>query len=310
MKKYLKRIVLLTEGMAVACVAYMGTGCGRNGAVAGEGFDIPASLVDRMRVSYNMVRNTMSGAAGSLDGEEMMALMRLGYGNAPEIAERARGDMVFADDGQSEEERRELWPFDVEAFEAALEASLGRDETGLYRQKDSEGGLFPFNPSMRGINEEMEQWAVRQLDASFTRVTPDIQEKISGEPVEEGEEGLMWAIPGDGGEYFAIERSDGAWALRTYLYILWDGKDKPTLLAEFYSFPNRKEAVAMRTVRHDSRSLNNMAVLYWRHRVFPMQFNPAEIREMLEIAQGDGVSCAKGNLAVLDAHIPEAAQAR
>ena len=53
-----------------------------------------------------------------------------------------------------------------------------------------------------------------------------------------------------------------------------------------------------------------MAVLYWRHRVFPMNFDPAEIKEMLEIAQRGGVSCAKGNLAVLDAHIPEAVQAR
>lgn len=310
MKKYLKRIVLLTGLLVVACGAFMAMGCARNGAVAEEEFDIPPSLVDRMRVSYNRVRNTMTGTAETFDGEEMMALMGLGYGNAPEIAERPRGEMIFATDGRSEEERRVLWPFDVEAFEATLEASLDRDEKGLLRLKDEEGGLFPFNPTMRWLNEEMERWAVRQLDASFTRVTPDIKAKISGEPAEEGEDVLMWAIPGPGDEYFAIERSDGAWALRTYLYILWDGKDKPTLLAEFYSFPNRKEAVAMRTALEDSRSMNNLAVFYWRHRIFPMQFNPAEIKAMLEIAQRDGISCAKANLAVLAAHIPEAPQAR
>lgn len=310
MKKYIKRIVLLTGGMAVACVAFMVTGCGRIGVAAEEGFDIPSSLVDRMRVSYNRVRNTMAGGPESLDGEEMMALMQLGYGNASEIAERPRGEMVFAADGRSEEERRELWPFDVEAFEATLEAELVRDEKGLYLKKAEEGDTFPFNPTMRWVNAEMEQWAIGQLDSAFTRMAPGVHAEMIGEPEEEGGEVLMWAIPGDGDEFFAIERSDGAWELRSYLYLLWDGKDRPTLFAEFYSFPSRKEAVAMRMARHDSRSLHNMAVLYWRHRVFPMQFNPEEIKKMLEIAQQDGVSCAKANLEVLNAHIPEAALSR
>ena len=285
-------------------------GCGRVGSVAEPGFDIPASLVDRMRVSYNLVRNKMTGGPENLDGEELMALMMLGYGNAPEIAERLRGEMVFTDDGLSEEERRELWPFDVEAFEATLEAELVRDEKGLYLKKAEEGDTFPFNPTMRWVNAEMEQWAVAQLDAAFTRMAPGVHAEMIGEPEEEGEEVPMWAIPGDGDEYFAIEGSDGAWNLRSYQYLIWDGKDSPTLFAEFYSFPSRKEAVAMRMARHDSRSLHNMAVLYWRHRVFPMQFNPEEIKKMLEIAQQDGVSCAKANLEVLNAHIPEAALSR
>lgn len=284
------------------------SGCGRNGgAAAGAGFDIPPSLIDRMRVSYNAERNRMAGSE-TLDGEEMMALMQLGYDNAPAIAERPRGDMAFADDGRSEEDRRRLWPFDVESFEATLEASLGRDEHGLYRLKDDEGGLFPFNPTMRWINEKMEQWAVQQFDAVFTRVNPAVYAQMTGEPEKTDDEMLMWSIPGNGSEFFAIERNEGAWNLRTYQYLCWDGDDRPTLFAEFYSFPTRKEAVAMRTARKDCRSLHNMAVLYWRHRVFPMQFNPVEIKEMLEIAQRGGVSCAKANLAALTAHIPEANQ--
>lgn len=308
MKNYLKRIV---GGLgAIACAVFVAAGCGRGGAGGEAEFDIPASLIDRMRVSYNLVRNKMTGGAENLDGEEMMALMMLGYGNAPEIAERPRGEMVFADDGLGEEERRELWPFDVEAFEATLEAELVRDEKGLYLKKDEEGDTAPFNPTMRWVNAELEQWAVAQLDAAFTRMAPGVHAEMTGEPEEEGEEIPMWAIPGDGGEYFAIERSDGAWAVRSYQYVLWDGKGKPTLFGEFHSFPSRKEAVAMRTARHDVRSLNNMAVLYWRHRVFPMNFDPAEIKEMLGIAQRMGVPCAKGNLAVLSAHIPEVDQER
>ncbi len=310
MKKCFKRVAVLAGVIAVAWGVFVATGCGRGGVGGEAGFDIPASLVDRMRVSYNLVRNKMTGGPENLDGEELMALMMLGYGNAPEIAERLRGEMVFTDDGLSEEERRELWPFDMEAFEATLEAELERDEKGLYRKKDAEGGTFPFNPTMRWINAELEQWAVGRLDAAFTRMAPGVHAKMTGEPEEEGEEIPMWAIPGDGGEYFAIERSDGAWEVRLYQYVLWDGKGKPTLLGEFYSFPSRKEAVAMRTARHDVRSLHNMAVLYWRHRVFPMHFNPAEIKEMLELAQQDGVSCAKANLTVLESHIPEANQGR
>ena len=131
MKTCFKRIAEMAGVLAIACAAFVAAGCGRGGGGGEAEFDIPASLVDRMRVSYNSVRNQMTGGAETLDGEEMMALMMLGYGNAPEIAERPRGEMVFTDDGLSEGERRELWPFDVEAFEATLEAELVRDEKGL-----------------------------------------------------------------------------------------------------------------------------------------------------------------------------------
>ena len=285
-------------------------GCGRSDTASESPFDIPPSLVEKMRVSYNIVRNKMAGTGASLDGEEMMAMLQLGYENAAAIAERPRGKMVFADDGRSEEERRQLWPFDVEAFEATLEASLVRDEEGLYHQKDDDGELFPFNPTMRGINTELEEWAVQQLDSVFMRVKPDIYAKMTGEVAKADEEIMMWAISNNGDEFFAIERNEGAWNLRSYQYILWDGKEPPAVFAEFNSFPNRKEGVTMRTARGDSRSLNNLAVLYWRHRVFPMQFNPEEIRELLEIAQSKKVACAKANLEVLNAHIPELKKTR
>ena len=279
-------------------------GCGRKDNAEMSAFDMPPSLVDRMRTSYNEVRNRKLGADGLLDGEEMMALMRLGYENATEIAGKPRGEMTFADDGRSEEERRKLWPFDVEAFEAKLEASLVRDEDGLYLLKDEDGELSPFNPTMRWVNAEMEKWAVQQLDLHFTRVKPDVHAKMTGEPAKAGEEIMTWAISPDGDEFFSIEENDGAWNLRSYQYIIWDGKDSPMVFAEFNSFPSRKEAVAMRTGRQDGRSLNNLAVLLWSHRIFPMQFDPGEIKWLLEVAQSKGVSCAKANLDVLHAHIP------
>ena len=142
MKKRFQCAVIWAVTIAVG-FGCLSTGCGRSDGSVESTFDIPPSLIDRMRVSYNTERNRMAGSE-TLDGEEMMALMQLGYDNAPAIAERPRGDMAFADDGRSEEGRRRLWPFDVESFEATLEASLGRDEHGLYCLKDDEGGLFPF----------------------------------------------------------------------------------------------------------------------------------------------------------------------
>ncbi|MBQ7652153.1 MAG: hypothetical protein IJS15_14420 [Victivallales bacterium] len=88
-------------------------GCGRKASVAEtdsgipaasvveSDFDIPPSLVDRMRNSYNIVRNKKLGLTNLLDGEEMMALLQLGYENGAAIAERPRGEMVFSDDGQT-----------------------------------------------------------------------------------------------------------------------------------------------------------------------------------------------------------------
>ena len=280
-------------------------GCERNETAVKSAFDIPPSLIDRMRTSYNNVRNKTLGVSASFDGEEMVALLKLGYENATEIAEKPRGEMSFADDGRSEEERRKLWPFDVEAFEAKLEASLVQDKEGLYLLKDEDGELTPFNPTMRWVNAEMEKWAVQQLDAHFTRVKPDVHAKITGKPVNADEEIMMWTLAPDGDEYFSIEESDGAWTPRSYQYIIWNGKDTPMICAEFNSFPSQKEAVTMRTGLQDSRSLNNLAVLYWRHRVFPLQFDPGEIKWLLEVAQSKGVACATENMNVLHAHIPE-----
>lgn len=57
-------------------------GCGGNDTIGESVFDIPPSIVDRMRVCYNSNRNKLTGSAASLDGDQMMALMHLGYGGA------------------------------------------------------------------------------------------------------------------------------------------------------------------------------------------------------------------------------------
>ena len=78
MKKYFKRFAMLIGVVAIAGAAFVAAGCGRGGAGGEADFDIPASLVDRMRVFCNAVRNKMAGGVETLDGEEMMALVMLG----------------------------------------------------------------------------------------------------------------------------------------------------------------------------------------------------------------------------------------
>ena len=306
--------------LAISVLLMVSAGCGKNAAESQGGFDIPPSLIYRMSQAYNESRNKMMKIEGLLDGEEMVALMQQGFRNGYEIAARPRGDMVFADDGIGDEERKKLWPFDVESFEATLEAQMGRDENGLFgRKSEGDNELEACNPTFRWINAEMEEWAVKQLDAAFPRMDNEIFSTMFGEEDDDGEEGdeedrektkednLAWIIAKNRGqiECFRITRCDGAWANREYHYFLWNGKDNPSLYASFDSFPNRKEAATMRAWRTNPAALNNLAVLYWRHRIFRLGFDPAEIRAMLELAARDGVSCAKQNISVLLAHIPE-----
>ena len=214
--------------------------------------------------------------------------------------------MSFADDGLTDERRRQLWPFDFESFEKTLEAEMERDEHGLWCLK-AEDGLQPSNPTIRWINGEIEKWAVERLDAAYRRMDAKTYAEAFGEePPEDGI--LVWIISeGDGPtECFQISRDEGAWNAREYFYLLWDGEEEPTPLAAFNSFPSRKEAAAMRTFLTNPASLNNMAVLYWRHRIFRLQMDPFEIREMLQLAAQAGVTVAERNLSVLLEHVPEA----
>ena len=94
------------------------------------------------------------------------------------------------------------------------------------------------------------------------------------------------------------------------MYILWDGKDRVVLVASFASFPNRKEAAALRTFVCDIAAIHNLAVLEWRHRVNSMSMNPWRIKAYLEKAQKLGVPTAEGHLKILLSHIPEVNEKR
>ena len=280
----------LAFSVFAAALLAVAAGCGKTRAAPREAFDIPPSLVHLMTMAHTAARNRMAGGPENLDGEEFIALVQAGFTNAVEIAERPRGKMVFADDGLDEEERRELWPFDFESFEATLEAQTTLDEHGLFCLKDENGEpAFP------------------QLDARFGRLDDETFRALTGGDESSGDM-RAWPIDRGAGEYFVIARTDGAWAIRNYIYLRWDGETPPVSFAEFESFPGRREAAAMRTVTDNPASLNNMAVLVWEHRSERIGMDPRGLKGMLETASGQGVECARDNLAVLLEHIPEAAE--
>lgn len=279
--------------------------------LANVDFDIPKSLLTRMYEAHNAARDVSFNITNAFDAEEMFGLAEFGMTNAYEIVARPRGEMKFCNDLLTEEERAEIWPFDVESFESELEAKMVRDDDGLYRLRPEtaeeeraakEDGLVASNPTIRWVNYEMEQWTIRQMDAKFNRVDEETFCKMSGaETMPDGT--VAWDMGDE--EFFVIRQSDGAWNTREYMFVLWRDGDNPCVVASLDSFPNRKEGVAIRGWRSSSICVNNVVVMEWRHRSYRLAMNPWRMAQGLILAYEDGIAVAENNLRVLFDHIPE-----
>ena len=286
-----------------------------NVVAAGAAFDIPPPLRVRMEAAYNIARDKLLSQTERIDICEFIGLNKGGmFTNALEIAKRPRGEMAFCDDGLTEAERARLWPFDVEAFERTLERKMARDEQGRYRLKvayvEGQGGLgtdgnLAVNPTTRWVNSEVERWAVGQMDGVFKRVDDKTVCRMYG--LEKPVEGMVvWTLDADNGAYFAVLRQEGAWGLRDYIFVLWDGEDGSAIpLAEFTTFPTRREAMTFRS--RTGAAANNLAVLEWRHRVNQYLMDPRMIATLLGKAHRSGLPTALANLKILLDHIPEVA---
>ncbi len=305
--------------------------------VAVKPFDIPPSLIFRMEAAHYAALRGERGITNAFDALELFALGKAGFTNAYEISVRPRGEMKFCDDQLTEEERKSLWPFEVEAFEKSLEQKLVRDKGGRYRlvrkylsevamtndvfspvptlkaahlELRGDDELEASNPTIRWVNHQIEQWAIKQMDSKFKRMDGKSFCKMSGDE-KMPEDTFAWELDkmgedGTGRECFVIQRGEGAWNPREYMYILWDGKDRVVPVASFASFPNRKEAAALRMYICDIAALHNLAVLEWRHRVDSRAMSPLRIKLFLEKSKRLEVPTAEGNLKVLFDHIPEA----
>ena len=280
--------------------------------------DIPPSLVWRMYQAHNTARDRIlrqndTDSGQNFDGEEMFGLLANGFTNAEEIAARPRGEMTLCNDMLTEDMRKTLWPFNVEAFEAELESKMVRDGECLFRKKHEPdenlptdaNGLVAPNPTIRWVNDEIERWAIPLLDAKFTRMDDEMFRKAAGHnAIPEG--WLVWMLAdlGDARECFAIAHGDGAWNPRYYMELMCDDEGM-TIIASFDSFPNRREAAAMRIFGGSVYAVHNLAVLEWKHRNFRIGMDPKRIKRCLEEAKRQNVSPAETNLKVLHDHIPE-----
>ena len=266
-------------------------------------FDIPRTLYERMWEGYEALAAKELTPDGPFDPDEALGLAACGFAsNIAEIASRPRGHMAFVDDLCTDEERRELWPFCVEAFEATLESKMKIGEQG-YQLIGEDGELLPRNPTVRWVNGKVEAWAIGQLDGRFKRMSAETYCKMFEE--EEVPENLLaWQI--DKLYYVLIESStEGAWNPREYVFLIWDGNRSPVVVASFGSFPNAKEATAALCYHCDAASRHNLAVLEWQHRSHRQTMSPRRIEAFLKLAQEREVPTASANLKILYDHIPE-----
>ncbi len=274
-------------------------------------FDIPESLIVKMYHAHDALRDRNLKLKG-MDAQELYSLALIpGLTNAEVIASRPRGEMKFVDDLNSEEERLKLWPFEIEKFEAQLLSQMVKDENGLYCRTNSAGVADASNPTIRWVNREIAEWTIREMDKRHKRLgAADVRTVTGiGNP---GEGITAWRI--DEMYCYVLAKSDGAYGPYGHAFAIWNGKGGGDAfvmpVATFDSFPNAKEAVAALCFHCDAASLNNLAVLQWRHRIDRLSMDPWTILALLEKAKKCGVPTAEGNLKTLLSHMPEVKEAK
>lgn len=283
---------------------------------ADEEFAIPRSLVTRMLDAHDRSRDKHLNITNDFDSSELWSLaVELKMTNAEEIARRPRGRMKFCDDLLTDEQRQTWWPFDFEKFEAELESKLELSEEYGFRVKPEfaklagggvcDDGYVASNPTIRWVNAEIESWAIKAWDKNKERLD-DVQfRKLFGvEKIPEGT--IAWMMNDE--IAFVIQRRDGAWNLRNYMFVFCRDGECTGPVFSFDSFPCRKSAAAIFQLRTSAAGLNNVAAMWWEHQCDRLRMNPETIRFLLEKAIRGGAPCAAENLEVLRSHIPEVFQ--
>ena len=267
---------------------------------------IPPSLANRMLEADLMFQFRDSTVSNDL--LEAVALVNV-LTNYEEISARPRGQMEFANEHLSEKELSTIWPFDFETFEETLESQLVIDTNGLYRLRSNADSRLPAGENsldhyftIRYVNQEIETWAIKQLDKTYSRMTDnDLCAMLGEENASTG--AFAWIIAED--VYFVIERCKGPLSPRLYRFVKWPKTDTPFVFATFDSFPNRREVATVLPYRESPAAANNLAVLMWRHQCDRSQMRPWLIKNILELAQQDGLPVASKNLETLYQHMPE-----
>ena len=280
-----------TKAIMLCAAAAMAAGCGRgrnadeaaieasgtNAPAARAEFTIPKSLVLRMYEAADEARSRAFPGANIGDPLEFAGLSAGKNGEAAFSAkDRPRMEMILADDCNSDEERRELWPFDIGSFEAELEKRMVRGDDGCFQRVEDDGSPLAANPTIRwanraGCEEIPEGTAAWRLDSLYCLV---------------------------------LESGGGAWNTKSYSFVMWNQNFGPQVVAVFDSFPNDREATCALCFHCDATSANNLAVLEWRHQIFRMSMDPERVKILLERAGEAEVREAEMNLDVLRLRFP------
>lgn len=307
----MKKLIIVAGVLAAGLIV----GCGQNEGQkvqAAEGFEIPRSLVTRMLDAHDRVRDRFLNATNDFDSSELWSFMVGDMTNAEEIARRPRGRMKFCDDLLSDEQRQAWWPFDFEKFETELERKLELSDEYGFRVKPgfaklagggvNDDGYVASNPTIRWVNAEIENWAIKVWDEQKDRLDDAQLRKLFG--VEETPEGMVaWMVNDE--IAFVIRRRAGAWNLRDYIFVFCKDGESTGMTISFDSFPSRKAAAAILQLRASAAGFNNVAVMMWAHQCDRLQMDPEIIKFFLEKAIRGGAPNAAENLEVLRAHIPE-----
>ena len=305
-----------TKAIMLCAAAAMAAGCGRgrnadeaaieasgtNAPAARAEFTIPKSLVLRMYEAADEARSRAFPGANIGDPLEFAGLSAGKNGEAAFSAkDRPRMEMILADDCNSDEERRELWPFDIGSFEAELEKRMVRGDDGCFQRVEDDGSPLAANPTIRWANREVSEWATRELDGRYPRMSDVELRAMAGcEEIPEGT--AAWRL--DSLYCLVLESGGGAWNTKSYSFVMWNQNFGPQVVAVFDSFPNDREATCALCFHCDATSANNLAVLEWRHQIFRMSMDPERVKILLERAGEAEVREAEMNLDVLRLRFP------
>ena len=201
-----------------------------------------------------------------------------GETNASITAKFDRGPMMLVYP-LLDEKGREMWPFDVRAFERKLDSEIVWAEEGP-RQRMDNGKLKDFDATMRYLNGAMLDWAVEKLDGKFPRV------------------GDGWCWQTDECVRFMIESVNDAWQTRNYCVAQKTDSETYDIVARFVGFPRTEQYLMAALASDDCLAALGLGVLAYNNQVNRQNYSDAFI-EQLFMKAAEEYPEGWANLAVL-----------
>ena len=202
-----------------------------------------------------------------------------GETNASITAKFDRGPMMLVYP-LLDEKGREMWPFDVRAFERKLDSEISWLDEGGPRLRMDNGVLKDFDATMRYLNGAMLDWAVEKLDGKFSRV------------------GDGWCWQTDECVRFMIESVNDAWQTRNYCVAQKTDSETYDIVARFVGFPRTEQYLMAALASDDCFAALGLGVLAYNNQVNRQNYSDAFI-EQLFMKAAEEYPEGWANLAVL-----------